>query len=73
LIGRGCRIIIINCIAQSAKECQESKAKGHCKKGMDEQRPEHVGGGIVPLDQGWGVEILMNEKVVVQTWVKFGA
>jgi hypothetical protein len=72
-MGGGCRIISINCIAQSAKECQEGKANGHCKKGMVERRPEHVAGGTLALDQGWGVEILMSEKGVVQTWVKFVA
>ena len=64
----GCRIISINCITQSAQECQEGKANDHRKKGMDARRPEHVGGGTVALDQGWGIEIFMSKKVVVQIW-----
>jgi hypothetical protein len=72
-MGGGCRIISINCIAQSAKECQEGKANGHYKEGIVARRPERVGGGTVALDQGWGIEILMREKVVVQIGVKFVA
>jgi hypothetical protein len=32
-----------------------------------------LGGESVALDQGWGIEILMSEKVVVQIWIKFVA
>jgi hypothetical protein len=30
-----------------------------------------LGGETVALDQGWGIEILMSEKVVVQIWIEF--
>jgi hypothetical protein len=72
-MGGGCRIVRINCIAQSAKECQEGKANGHCKKGMDEHRPEHDRDGTFALDQGWGIEILVSKKVVLQICVEFVA
>ncbi len=32
-----------------------------------------LGGETVALDQGWGIEILVSEKVVVQIWIKFVA
>ncbi len=32
-----------------------------------------LGGETVALDQGWGIEILMSKKIVVQIWIKFVA
>ncbi len=32
-----------------------------------------LGGETVALDQGWGIEILMSKKVVVQIWIIFVA
>jgi hypothetical protein len=49
-MGGGCKIISFDCIAQSAKKCQEGKAKGHCKEGMVEQRSRHDRGETIALD-----------------------
>jgi hypothetical protein len=67
-MGGGCKIIGVDYIAQSAKECQEGEANSRCKKGMVEQRHRHDGGETVALDQGYGNEILMSKKVVVHIW-----
>jgi hypothetical protein len=72
-VGGGCKIISIDCIAQSAKECQEGKANGYCKEGMVERKPRHDRSETVALDKGWGNEILISKKVVVQIFVDFVA
>jgi hypothetical protein len=50
-MGGGDKIISIDCIAQSAKECQEGKANNHCKEGMVERKPMHDRGETVALDK----------------------
>jgi hypothetical protein len=29
-----------------------------------------LGGETIALDQGWGIEILMSKKLVVQIWIE---